>query len=161
MPRMTFPMTKQLPISVPASQKSEVRTQFAALCYRVKQGKVEVLLITSRRSGRWIVPKGWPMDSMTPSEAAMQEAWEEAGVIGKQKHQCLGLFSYNKFVDGEDDLPCVAMLYPVKVKSLAGDFPEKGQRRRKWFSAKKAAKLVNEPELSRMLRDFDPKVLKG
>lgn len=158
---MTAHMIKQLPISVPASQKGEVRTQFAGLCYRINQGKLEILLITSRRSGRWIVPKGWPMDSKTPFETAMQEAWEEAGVLGKAKPRCLGIFSYNKFVEGEDDLPCLAMLYPIKVKSLVADYPEKGQRRRKWFSAKKAAQRVVEPELARMIRDFDPKMLKS
>jgi 8-oxo-dGTP pyrophosphatase MutT (NUDIX family) len=77
------PLVKQLPISVGGGKKSDVRTQFAALCYRVVKKKVKVLVISSRGTGRWIVPKGWPMDGKTPADAALQEAWEEAGVIGK------------------------------------------------------------------------------
>lgn len=153
-------LIKQLPITVRGYHKSDVRSQFAALCYRLSGNKPQILLITSRGTGRWIVPKGWPMDGMTPAECAGQEAWEEAGVIGRAHDQCLGLYSYNKMADSKDGFPCVAMVYPVRVKRIARDFPEKGQRRRKWFSQKKAAALVVEPELARILRDFDPKIIR-
>ncbi|MEP2027507.1 MAG: NUDIX hydrolase [Paracoccaceae bacterium] len=156
---MTAPFIKQLPIKVRADHKSDVRSQFAALCYRISNGKVEVLLITSRRTGRWIVPKGWPMDGKTPAECAAQEAWEEAGAIGRAQDRCLGLYSYNKVLDPGTDLPCIAMIYPVRIKSLSAEYPEAGQRKRKWFSLKKAALVVGEPELARILRDFDPKLL--
>lgn len=106
------------------------------------------------------MPKGWPMDGKTPAQSAAQEAWEEAGVVGKPHEQCLGLYSYTKSIGDGAALPCVALVYPVRVKSLAPDFPERGQRRRKWFSPKKAAARVQEPELARILRDFDLKVLK-
>ncbi len=152
-------LIKQLPITVRASHKSDVRSQFSALCYRIVRDKPQILLITSRKTGRWIVPKGWPMDGLTPAQCAAQEAWEEAGVVGKPQDRCLGLYSYNKG-PSSGGLPCVAMIYPVKVKSLAQDFPEKKQRRRKWFSPKKAAARVSEPELARILRDFDPKILR-
>lgn len=151
---------KQLPIKCDCRHKSDVRSQFAGLCYRVVKNRVEILLITTRRSGRWIVPKGWPMDGMTPAESAAQEAWEEAGVRGHTHDQCLGLFSYNKVLEPKEVLPCVAMVYPIRVKSLENAYPEMNQRRRKWFSRKKAASLVMEPELGRILRDFDPKHLK-
>ncbi len=150
-------MIKQLPISLHGGPKGEVRTQFAALCYRVKKGKVQVLLITSRGSRRWIVPKGWPMEGKTPADSALQEAWEEAGVHGKAQSNCLGVYSYAKTVEDADGLPCIAMLYPVKVKSLAKKYPEKHQRRRRWLSRKKAAAKVAEPELRRMILDFDPR----
>lgn len=153
-------MIKQLPISIRASHKSDVRSQFAALCYRITRGKPEILLVTSRGSGRWIVPKGWPMDGKTPAQSAAQEAWEEAGVTGKPHEQCLGLYSYNKTMGDGAWLPCVVLIYPVRVKSLAANFPERGQRRRKWFTPKKAAARVQEPELARILRDFDLQVLK-
>ncbi|MFK7876217.1 MAG: NUDIX hydrolase [Paracoccaceae bacterium] len=152
-------MIKQLPLSLGRQHKKEVRSQFAALCYKVQNDKVRVLLVTSRRTGRWIIPKGWPMDGKTPAETAAQEAWEEAGVQGKVRDMCLGLFSYRKVLEDADDLPCVAMVYPVKVKSLATIFPETGQRKRKWVSRKKAAQMVSEPELARILRDFDPRLL--
>ena len=157
---MTAPFIKQLPIKIRADNKSDVRTQFAALCYRISKGKTEVLLITSRRTGRWIAPKGWPMDGMTPAECAAQEAWEEAGVVGRAQDRCLGLYSYNKVVAAKADLPCVALIFPVRVKSLSAEYPEAGQRQRKWFPLRKAALLVGEPELARILRDFDPKQLR-
>ncbi|MFC6588873.1 NUDIX hydrolase [Sulfitobacter pacificus] len=133
-----------------------MRTQFAALCYRVRRGKVQILVITSRRSKRWIVPKGWPMEGKTPAAAAAQEAWEEAGVRGQVDETALGVYTYGKTtVVGE--LPCVVMLYPVLVKSLAKKFPESGQRRRKWVSRKKAAKKVAEEDLARLILNFDPR----
>ena len=153
-------MVKQLPLRINAAHKSDVRSQFAALCYKKVKGKIKILLITSRRSGRWVVPKGWPMDRKTPANSAAQEAWEEAGVIGEPVERCLGVFAYSKTAQHLDELPCMVMVYPVKVKKLATDFPEKSQRRRKWFSPDKAAAKVAEPELARILRDFDPRVLR-
>lgn len=153
---MTF---KQLPITIRGANKTDVRGQFAALCYRIKGGKPEILLITSRRSGRWIVPKGWPIDGMTPAASAGREAWEEAGVIGKASDRCLGLYSYTKQNGSKLVVPCIAMIYPVLVKTLVSDFPEARERRRRWFSPRKAATRVSEPELARILRDFDPRVL--
>lgn len=157
---MTAPIIKQLPLKLRAASKNDVRSQFAALCYRSKGDRIEVLLVTSRRTGRWIVPKGWPEDGMTPANCALKEAWEEAGVIGKAQDQCLGLFSYSKLIEPDLTYPCVAMVYPVKVKSLAKKYPEQDQRQRKWFSPKKASLKVTEPELSRILRDFDPRILR-
>ena len=157
---MSAPIIKQLPLSFGQAEKTDVRTQFAALCYRVKNQKVQILLVTSRGSRRWILPKGWPMDGKTPADSAAQEAWEEAGVRGTAVSRPLGMFSYSKALGDDDaDLPCVAMIYAISVTSLARDFPEVGQRTRKWMTRKKAAAMVDEPELSRILRDFDPEML--
>ncbi len=150
-------MIKQLPIFLSGAGKRDVRTQFAALCYRIRKSKIQVLMITSRGSQRWIVPKGWPMDGRTPAASAAQEAWEEAGVRGRSDERCLGIFSFSKDADDLGALPCLAMVYAVEVDSLAEEFPEAGQRQRKWMSRKKAARLVSEPELARILRDFDPR----
>ncbi|NNE52429.1 MAG: NUDIX hydrolase [Sulfitobacter sp.] len=150
-------MIRQLPISLHGGGKDGLRTQFAALCYRIKQGKVQILLITSRGTKRWIVPKGWPMEGKTPAASALQEAWEEAGVHGRSAGGCLGVYSYEKGRRRDDDLPCLAMLYPVAVKSLAKRYPEGRERRRQWVSRKKAARLVEEPELAQLIRDFDPR----
>lgn len=147
---------KQQPIRLGDVHKREVSTQFAALCYRVHDDKVQVLLVTSRGTGRWIVPKGWPMDDVTPAEAAAQEAWEEAGVEGKAIPVCLGIYSYRKKLDDGEMLPCVVSAFPIKVKKLARSYPEAGERKRKWFSRKKAASLVAEPELAAMIKHFDP-----
>lgn len=155
---MTLQKVKQEPISLQSSLKSDVRTQFAALCFRVVDDKTQVLLITSRGTGRWIIPRGWPMDNKTPSEAALTEAWEEAGVKGKALEATLGLYSYTRGIGGED-VPCVAMVYPVRVKSVEDEYPEAGQRQREWLSPKKAAKRVVEPELARIIKDFDHRKL--
>jgi len=154
-------MIKQLPLRFGSGHKRDVRTQFAAMCYRVKNDKLQFLLVTSRGTRRWIIPKGWPMDGKTPAESAAQEAWEEAGVRGVVDSRPLGLYSYQKTLDeDEPDLPCVAMVYAVRVKTLSSVFPEAGERKRKWVGRKKAVSMVGEPELSRILRDFDPKQLR-
>lgn len=158
--KMTLQGTKQLPISISVGRKGEMRTQFAALCWRVTKGKPEILLITTRGTNRWIIPKGWPMSGETPGQGAMTEAWEEAGVKGKAYQHSLGLFSYLKRIDRKTKLPCVAMVYPVKVSKLVKDYPEAGQRKRKWVTPKKAAAMVKEPELSQIIKTFDPRYLK-
>ncbi|MFV0514517.1 MAG: NUDIX hydrolase [Jhaorihella sp.] len=129
----------------------EAQCQYSALCYRIVDGAPQVLLVTTRGSGRWIVPKGWPMPGRTPAETAAREAWEEAGVIGTVTDRCLGLFGYDKVIDGRS-VACVARVFPVQVLMLADAFPEKGQRRRRWFSPAEAAGRVAEPELAAILR---------
>jgi len=135
--------------------KTDLRTQFAALCYRVKKEKLQVCIITSRGSGRWIVPKGWPMDGETPTDAAAKEAFEEAGLKGKIGTRPLGVFSYYK-VRSADELPCIAVVYPMKVKKILDDWPEKKARTRKWVSRKKAAELLDDPELREIVLNFKP-----
>jgi 8-oxo-dGTP pyrophosphatase MutT (NUDIX family) len=148
-----------MPITLRPRIKSDMRTQFAALCYRMTNDKPEILLVTSRGSGRWILPKGWPIPGKTPGECALIEAWEEAGVLGKAHEQCLGIFSYHKTTDPKNSLPCLGLVFPVKVKALTNDYPEADQRKRKWMRPKKAAARVDEPELAAILRHFDPKAL--
>lgn len=150
-------MIKQLPISLPGGRKTDVRTQFAALCYRERKGKLRFLLITSRGTGRWIVPKGWPMDGHTPAESAVKEAWEEAGVRGNCDGRCIGIFSYNKDHPELGDVPCVAMVFAIEVTEVAKNYPEADERERQWVSRKQAARMVDDPELARILRDFDPR----
>ncbi len=98
------------------------------------------------------------MDGKTPAEAALIEAWEEAGVKGKSDGRCIGIFSFNKDTPDHGPLPCVAMVFPVEVTAMLEEFPEARERKRLWVSRKKAAKLVGEPELSRIMRDFDPRL---
>lgn len=147
----------QLPIKLGKAHKTDLRSQFAALVYRIKNDKIQVLLVTSRARGRWIIPKGWPMLGETPADAAATEAWEEAGVVGKPSDQCLGVYSYYKDRGASRKLPCLVMVYPMKAKKLVTDFPEAGQRRRKWVSRDKAAKMVEEKELAKLIKTFDPR----
>ena len=101
------------------------------------------------------------MPGKSPAQCAATEAYEEAGADGKIHDHCLGLFSYTKEMPkGQDNLPCVALVYPLKVKKLLSAYPEKSDRKRKWFTLKKASERVSEPELSVILRAFDPRKLR-
>jgi len=154
----------QRPLRIKAASKRDPRTQFAGLPFRVAKGgggkRVEVLLVTSRDSRRWIIPKGWPMDGMTPAAAAACEVWEEAGARGKVFELCLGLYSYQKWMDDALTLPIIVAVFPVQVSELADDFPEAGLRKRKWMSLKKASGKVDEPDLRQLIATFSPDRLK-
>lgn len=156
---MSLTRIKQRPLRLAGGGKRGVRTQFGALCWRVKNGKVQVMLVTSRRRQRWILPKGWPMDDATPVEAAQTEAEEEGGITGKAKSICLGIYSYVKELDEGERLPCVVAVFPVKVKEVMADWPEKSMRRRKWMSLKEASQAVEEKELAEIIANFDPEEL--
>ncbi|QDY68385.1 NUDIX hydrolase [Qingshengfaniella alkalisoli] len=128
------------------------RIQLAALCYRETQDGLKILLITSRGTGRWIIPKGWPMNGMDGAQAALEEAWEEAGVAeGDVWATPLGDYGYLKEIDTGPPVPTRAVIYPVKVVTMRETFPESDQRRRQWFSPEEASKLVDEPELRDIL----------
>lgn len=136
--------------------KRDIRTQFGAVCWRRRKRKVELLLITSRRTRRWLIPKGWPMDGMTPAETAAQEALEEAGVIGRPDPRCLGIYLYEKDLGVGRSIPCAVALYPLQIHEQLAAWPEQEERVRRWRNPKEAAKLVLEPDLAQILRDFTP-----
>lgn len=154
----TPPTATQRPLRISAESKRDARTQFAGLPFRVVTGKkgkrVEVLLVTSRETKRWIIPKGWPMDGMTPAAAAAQEVWEEAGARGIGYEICLGLYSYGKWVSDDLTLPVIVAVFPVRVRTLEDDYPEASERRRKWMSLKKAASKVEERDLRQLIATF-------
>ena len=131
------------------------QVQFAALCTR-KNGKGEdVLLITSRDTGRWIIPKGWPIDGLDGAETALQEAWEEAGVCkAKAEKDPVGNYTYDKVLKDGTALPVLTSVYRVRVSELADTYPEADQRERCWVSPKVAATRVDEPELRDLLRQM-------
>jgi len=143
------------PVDMSGLKKRELRTQFGALCWREHLGKLEVLMITSRTSKRWIIPKGWPMNGATAAEAAATEAWEEAGVVGKPSDQCAGIYTYHKDLGGKS-VPVVVAVFPVRVKKLKKTYPEAGLRKLRWMKPSKAAGLVAEPELRGILKAFRP-----
>lgn len=149
---------QQQEIELREGSKTDLRTQFAALCYRVKDGKLQFLLITARRTGRWIVPKGWPMDGETPMDAAATEAYEEAGVRGKVHPRPVGVFSYYR-VKSKNELPCIAVVYPLKVKKVLTRWPERKERERKWVSRKKAAAMIDDPDLQAIIERFEPETV--
>ncbi|MGJ8617828.1 MAG: NUDIX hydrolase [Sulfitobacter sp.] len=129
------------------------RVQVAALCYRdTDEGKV-VLLITSRDTGRWIVPKGWPIDGLDGPGAALQEAWEEAGVQKADiESDPIGLYEYDKGLGEGMTVPVEARVYLTRVRDLSEEYPDSDLRKRAWFSPQEAANLVDEPDLKAILR---------
>jgi 8-oxo-dGTP pyrophosphatase MutT (NUDIX family) len=130
------------------------REQLGALCWRIRRGRPEVLLITSRDTRRWIIPKGWPIGGFEPSLSALREAWEEAGVRGTVAPDPVGEYRYVKTMRGTPGVPCTVVVYTVKVGSLASTFPERQERRRRWFSAQKAARKLAEAELCTLILAF-------
>ena len=113
----------------------------------------EVLLVTSRETRRWVVPKGWPWRKHANHEAAAGEAWEEAGVRGSTNAVSIGTFTYEKR-DGKKIRTLKVFVYLLEVTEEADTWPEVDQRRRAWFAANDAADLVDEPELKALLREL-------
>jgi 8-oxo-dGTP pyrophosphatase MutT (NUDIX family) len=140
---------------------AQARTQYGALCWRSGAFGAEVLMVTSRDTGRWIIPKGWPMLGLAPEAAAAEEAWEEAGVEGEINPVALGRYGYLKVLALAVPVPCAVVVYGLRVLRLADKFPEAKVRRREWFPLAKAATLVQEPELARLIADFTPPVPGG
>ena len=131
------------------------RVQVAAICYQGSGDARKVLLITSRDTKRWIVPKGWPIDGLDASAAAAQEAWEEAGVKpANVASEPLGEFDYDKLMDGGGIVSCSTQVFAIEVDHLEDDFPEASERTRKWVAPKEAATLVDEEGLQEILKSF-------
>ncbi|EEE36986.1 nudix domain protein [Rhodobacteraceae bacterium KLH11] len=131
-----------------------VYAQSAALCYRVLNNRPEILLITSRRARRWIIPKGWQISGLTPSQTAAREAWEEAGVLGICGTDSLGRFAYVKNRPGKASALCLVDVFPLHVARLEAHYPEAAERKRRWVSPKKAASKVSSPDLAALLNGF-------
>ena len=129
--------------------------QVAALCHRVTDGARQVLLITSRDTGRWILPKGWPIAGLDDAAAAKVEAWEEAGVKdAKVNPKSIGQFDYDKRLENGVPVRVQTHVFSLKVKTLADAYPESDERRRTWVSPDKAAQMVHETGLKSILRNL-------
>jgi 8-oxo-dGTP pyrophosphatase MutT (NUDIX family) len=131
-----------------ASGDSAVR-QAGAIPYSIVQGQVVFLLITSRRSGRWIFPKGELIPEMTPWALAAHEAFEEAGVMGEVDQTPIGSYRTMKTLSIRRQ-PVVVDLYPLRVEQQLEDWPEKGQRHRHWAILPEAKRLLSETKLAEM-----------
>src|ERR1044072_1361699 len=135
----------------------EELSQVAALPFRIKDGRVEVLLVTSRETKRWLIPKGWPMKGKKPHKAAAQEAEEEAGVKGKIADKPLGHYDYWKRRLVHFDL-CRVDVYPLKVSKQLKNWKERGQREARWFRAEEAADQVMEPALAGLILELPARI---
>ena len=132
-----------------------VRVQYGALPYRfTPMAALEVLVVTTRQSRRWIVPKGWPIKRLTPSKSAAREAFEEAGVRGKIGARAIGNFRYKKTGQNGADPDCEVKIFPLLVRRQSATWPEHGQRVVQWVDPEKAISLIREPELKAIVAKF-------
>ncbi|HRJ61452.1 MAG TPA: NUDIX hydrolase [Azospirillaceae bacterium] len=134
------------------TNKAAMKFQAAALPYRkAADGKTEILLITSRETRRWILPKGWIENNVKPHETAALEAFEEAGVRGRTKKKPVDSYNYLKRLHNGDHVLCKVSVFTLKVVEELDDWPEKKERERRWMSVGQAAMLISEGGLVRLL----------
>jgi 8-oxo-dGTP pyrophosphatase MutT (NUDIX family) len=128
------------------------RIQYAALPYRVSAGaRTEVMLITSRGTRRWIIPKGWPQKDQSPHRSAAREAFEEAGVVGAVARRSIGSFSHDKLLKSGDVVTCKVLVFPLRVDRQDREWPERKEREVRWLSAKQAARTVTHRKLGAII----------
>jgi 8-oxo-dGTP pyrophosphatase MutT (NUDIX family) len=155
-----IPVSKRSGATIPKKRskaKPPTRVQYGALPYRLDDnGSVEVLLVTSRETKRWIIPKGWPIKGLKPSKAAAREAYEEAGVRGRVAGRAFGHYVYEKRLeDSVTTVPCQVEVFPLSVRRQSKDWPESRQRTARWFPAAKAAALVGNDQLHDLIQQFE------
>ena len=130
------------------------RVQYAALPYRHGDETVEVLLVTSLGTKRWIIPKGWPMIGRKPHEAAAREALEEAGVVGMIGSEAIGTYRYDKRRKSGTTVPCKVEVFALDVDSQRKRWPEKGRREVRWLPPEEAAKAVSDEGLGEIILEW-------
>ncbi|MCC0020734.1 MAG: NUDIX hydrolase [Nitratireductor sp.] len=128
------------------------RLQVAALCYRKGSSGPEVLLVTTRDTRRWIIPKGWPMTRRSARKTAEIEAYEEAGIVGKAAREPIGKFHSHKGMGEGLKLPTEVLVFPVKVKSVKRKYPERDERDLIWLPLESAIRQTNEDGLRALLQ---------
>ena len=109
------------------------------------------MLITSRETCRWVIPKGNPERGLEPHALAAKEAYEEAGLVGRIGSEPVGRYRYAKRRSAKEAVPVEVEVFPLLVEGQLGDWPEKGQRETRWFTPAEAALLVQEGGLAELL----------
>jgi 8-oxo-dGTP pyrophosphatase MutT (NUDIX family) len=125
--------------------------QCAALAYAEREGELQVLLVTSRETQRWVLPKGWTEKRVPPHEQAAREAYEEAGLIGRTVPEPIGTYTYEKRLSPKRSIACEVDVYPMRVERQLEDWPERHERRTAWFTLSQAAMAVEEGGLAMLL----------
>ncbi|QCI66815.1 NUDIX hydrolase [Phreatobacter stygius] len=133
--------------------KPRIRRQYGVLPFRLAPD-LEILLLTSRETKRWVVPKGWPMKGRKPRQSAAREALEEAGIVGKAGNKALGSYSYMKLLKNGQLVPCKVKVFALQVRRQLETWREQEQRETRWFAPEEAAEAVQEPELAAIIRAF-------
>src|SRR4051812_39152980 len=153
--------TKKRPRKPAAARPLPRHRQYGAIPLRFgARDQLEVLLLTSRGTGRWVIPKGWPMRNRTPAGTAEREAYEEAGVKGRLlSRKPIGSFRYFKR-DANFTGEILVRVFVLAVEQQKKNWPEKAERRVRWFTLRQAAVLVKERELAKLLRSI-PDLLVG
>jgi 8-oxo-dGTP pyrophosphatase MutT (NUDIX family) len=131
-----------------------LRTQYAALPFRYGEGGIQILLVTSRETKRWVIPKGWPMKGKHPHQAAAREAFEEAGIKGEVSRIPIGVYTYGKRLRDGTVVPCRVEVFPLHALEQRRRWPEFDQRETAWFTPRAAAGSVQEPDLAALILGF-------
>jgi 8-oxo-dGTP pyrophosphatase MutT (NUDIX family) len=133
-----------------------MRIQYGALPYRIgPSGALEIMLITTRRTRRWVIPKGWPIKGLKPEKSAAREAFEEAGVRGSVGKRAIGRFTYEKMLNDDGRaVPCEVRVFPLKVKRQSITWLEAAARETKWLAPPEALELIDEPGLRSLIAEF-------
>lgn len=120
-----------------------------------REGERMVVLVTSRETGRWVLPKGWAEKGLTGPELAAKEAFEEAGLIGEMAAKRIGSYRYLKRLPKGRAVDCKVDVFSMRIDQLLDDWPERGQRKREWFTLGQAAMVVDEGDLVTLLLKLD------
>ncbi|MFC0407807.1 NUDIX hydrolase [Roseomonas elaeocarpi] len=131
--------------------KKRLGRQYAALPYAEVDGEMRVMLVTSRETHRWVLPKGWAEKDLAPHELAAKEAFEEAGLLGAVSDRSIGSYHYNKRLRSGREIPCDVAVFPLRVERQVKNWPERRERETRWFTPAQAALEVEEAELVTLL----------
>ncbi len=127
--------------------------QSGVIPYRFNNGSIEILLITSVKKKKWIIPKGYIEFNLSPFESAKKEAYEEAGIIGSNETVELGAVKINKSIGN-----CYLKVFSMEVVNLLDDYPEKDLRKRKWMTITDAVKFISIHEVASMIEKLPQKI---
>ena len=130
-------------------------TQCAALPYRrLANAAIEVMLITSRDTGRWVIPKGWLGDGLAAQASAARDAREEGGLVGRMGKRSIGRYRYKKRLADGSSVACSVEVFALEVERQLKSWPERKERQTRWFMLREAAAAVAEPELAALIRSL-------
>ncbi|HIJ38835.1 MAG TPA: NUDIX hydrolase [Rhodospirillaceae bacterium] len=133
-------------------RKRKLFQQYAALPWTLREGVLLVMLLTSRETRRWIIPKGWPIKNLAPCDVAAKEAFEEGGLLGEIVRDPIAQFHYSKRMEGNKRRRCLVDVFPLAVKQELDAWPEQNERSRAWMTPEEAADRVAESGLVKLLR---------
>jgi 8-oxo-dGTP pyrophosphatase MutT (NUDIX family) len=129
--------------------------QSGVIPYRWTNSELEILLITSMKKKKWIIPKGYIEFNLSAFESAKKEAFEEAGILGANETIELGSFINQKSIG-----VCHVIVFAMEVIKILDEYPERDKRKRKWFNLKDASANIGVPSISSMILSLETKLKK-